>query len=573
MTLNIRTYTRQTLLSIRDQHQIPVSSDFHHTHNIPDEIARPPGSPPIVVRSRRRRRGRRERKQKRGCRSGIMLRLRKQPHKPPLPSLYLSNARSLVQETDDLELQLAGNRYVRDCCVLIITETWLHPDIPDASVQLAGRTLLCWDRTKDSGKSRGGGLCIYVHENWCNNGTIIDRHCSPDLSTCPELTVVIVTAVYIPPDASVNTALSVLLNTINEQQRAHPDGVYIIAGDFNKANLKTVFPKFYQHVKCSTRGKNTLDHVYTNIKHAYRAIPLPHLGQSDHLSLMLSPAFTPLRRRARPTTKTVTTWPGDAHSKLQDCFTQTDWDLFVHQELETFTGTVLDYIQFCIGNVTVDKNIQVFPNQKPWMTYQVRTLLRARDAAFRSGDRALYRAARADLKKGIKRAKAAHRLRIESHLSSNNTREVWRGIKDITNFRGCDASTEDLSAPLAEELNCFFAHFETPQQQHSSAPAMPPPLPGSHTTPLTQLHRCRQGKAPQSCEGSTENHWLPSPLPDGHLPLPLPKQSNNHHQGFELFELLPSGRRYRCIKTRTNRLKNSFFPKAITSLNSHMKHS
>ncbi len=93
------------------------------------------------------------------------------------------------------------------------------------------------------------------------------------------------------------------------------------------------------------------------------------------------------------------------------------------------------------------------------MTSQVHTLLRAHDAAFKSGDRALYRAARADLKRGIKRAKADHRMRIESHLSSNNSREVWQGIQDITNFRGCDASTEALSAALAEELNCFFARF------------------------------------------------------------------------------------------------------------------
>ena len=48
---------------------------------------------------------------------------------------------------------------------------------------------------------------------------------------------------------------------------------------------------------------------------------------------------------------------------------------------------------------------------------------------------------------------------------------------------------------------------------------------------------------------------------------------DSSHPGFELFELLPSGRRYRCIRTKTNRFKNSFFPKAITSLNSHMKHS
>ena len=187
---------------------------------------------------------------------------------------------------------LLENRYVCNCCVLIITETWLHPDIPDASMQLAGRTLLRGDRTKDSGKSKGGGggLCTYVHNNWCNNGTIIDRHCSPDVEYMSvrcrpfflprELTVVIVTAVYIPPDASVNTALSLLLNTINEQQWAHPNGVHIIAGDFNKANLKTVLPKFYQHVKCATRGESTLDHVYTNIKHAYRTIPLPQLERT-----------------------------------------------------------------------------------------------------------------------------------------------------------------------------------------------------------------------------------------------------------------------------------------------------
>ena len=39
------------------------------------------------------------------------------------------------------------------------------------------------------------------------------------------------------------------------------------------------------------------------------------------------------------------------------------------------------------------------------------------------------------------------------------------------------------------------------------------------------------------------------------------------HPGHSLFELLPSGRRFRSIKTRTNRLKNSFYAAAITELN------
>uniref|UniRef100_A0A670HWE1 Alkylated DNA repair protein AlkB homologue 8 N-terminal domain-containing protein n=1 Tax=Podarcis muralis TaxID=64176 RepID=A0A670HWE1_PODMU len=39
------------------------------------------------------------------------------------------------------------------------------------------------------------------------------------------------------------------------------------------------------------------------------------------------------------------------------------------------------------------------------------------------------------------------------------------------------------------------------------------------------------------------------------------------HPGHCLFELLPSGWRYRTMKTRTSRLKNSFFSRAISALN------
>ena len=41
------------------------------------------------------------------------------------------------------------------------------------------------------------------------------------------------------------------------------------------------------------------------------------------------------------------------------------------------------------------------------------------------------------------------------------------------------------------------------------------------------------------------------------------------HPGFSLFNLLPSGRRFRSIHARTNRLRDSFFPKAVTILNSN----
>ncbi|KAI4785805.1 hypothetical protein KUCAC02_037538 [Chaenocephalus aceratus] len=127
-----------------------ITADFHRTNNIPEDIARPLGSPWIVFGPVKQRRRRRERKQKRACRAGLLARLRKRPHRPPLPSLFLANARSIVHKIDELEVLLAANTNVRDCCVMIITESWLHPRIPDAAVQLPGRSTHRYDRNSAS---------------------------------------------------------------------------------------------------------------------------------------------------------------------------------------------------------------------------------------------------------------------------------------------------------------------------------------------------------------------------------------------------------------------------------------
>ena len=47
----------------------------------------------------------------------------------------------MVNTTDELELLMEENRHSRDCCVTIITETWLHLLVPDAAVQQTSRTM------------------------------------------------------------------------------------------------------------------------------------------------------------------------------------------------------------------------------------------------------------------------------------------------------------------------------------------------------------------------------------------------------------------------------------------------
>ncbi len=94
------------------------------------------------------------------------------------------------------------------------------------------------------------------------------------------------------------------------------------------------------------------------------------------------------------------------------------------------------------------------------MTKKVLHLLKERDTAFRSGDRAMYSAARADLKRGIKEAKDVQRRRIEDSFQRNNPSQVWQGVQHMTNYRPSNHSATDGDPSLAEELNHFFAHFE-----------------------------------------------------------------------------------------------------------------
>jgi len=91
------------------------------------------------------------------------------------------------------------------------------------------------------------------------------------------------------------------------------------------------------------------------------------------------------------------------------------------------------------------------------MTSEVQALLKLRNSAFRSGDRTLYSAARADLRRGIKEAKEAYNRKTEEHFAENDPRKMWQEIQHITNCKDNYQVAVNGDALLAEELNRFFA--------------------------------------------------------------------------------------------------------------------
>lgn len=166
-------------------------------------------------------------------------------------------------------------------------------------------------------------------------------------------------------------ALEELHEAINRQLNAYLEGAVIVAGDFNHVDLKTVMPKLDTSIHFPTRDNNILDQVYTNIPRAYKAAPSPHLGLSYHISIDLIPSYRPLICRTRPTARMVQVWDEKSTSRLQDCFENTDWDLFASADLEEYTSSVLGYIAFCTDTVLTTKTSIMYPNQKPWLDRNV----------------------------------------------------------------------------------------------------------------------------------------------------------------------------------------------------------
>ena len=102
---------------------------------------------------------------KRGKRARIRAKLTQLgPKAIPLPNLLLTNVQLQENKMDEIRLRLTQQREISDCCVHIFTETWLHPNIPDQAIAPDGRMVFHANRTKDSGKRRGGGLCVYIND-------------------------------------------------------------------------------------------------------------------------------------------------------------------------------------------------------------------------------------------------------------------------------------------------------------------------------------------------------------------------------------------------------------------------
>lgn len=327
-------YSRDVLLALR--HVQSTLLPLLLLNGVPPELRRPTG------------------RRKRGRRGGIRNRLRQRHTRPPLPAIILSNVRSLNNKIDDLRTYARYCSEFREASLMCLTESWLQFNAPDSLFEINGFTLIRLDRDANSGKSKGGGICVYINDLWCRQFTVKEALCDSNVEMLclklrpfylpREFGCVLLFVAYVPPSGKATLAAATIADHVQRLLQKHPDAPAIVVGDLNHCYLDAVLPGFYQMVKNGTRKDRILDKCYVNVKNAYGSKIRPPIANSDHNVVHLIPTYKTNLKRCKPVEREIRCWAPEACERLRACFDLTDWDLFHNQNsIDETTSVITDY--------------------------------------------------------------------------------------------------------------------------------------------------------------------------------------------------------------------------------------
>ena len=450
-------YSRDLLMQLR---QVPPA-DYSYPNTIyhDDDVARSEDADSSDLPRHKRRR------------AGVRVRTRRRGMRPPVPTLMFGNVRSVRNKVDELEACCRFNSEFRDSAVICLTETWLEQRDADSTVQIDHFNLFRGDR-KGTQKQHGGGVGIYVNERWCKNVSVKNIYCDDNveiLTVCcrpyylpREFACVYLTVAYVPPSGDHLLAADKLSDSVSSMEDRCPTAVHILVGDFNGCDVSELLPNFHQFVKCTTRGDRTLDLLYCNIKDAYRVVKRSPLGNSDHNMLFCMPAYKQKLKSGQCNTITFKEWSDESIEMLKACFDCTMWDVLFESscDLEYNVNVCTSYIQFCVDTVIPVKTVKTFPNNKPWVTKEVKSVLKRKNAALSNRDGSL-KVVQKELNTVITAAKHTYKEKVERLFKSNQTKDAWKGLKQLSGYvqKSCIPEPVDMNK-FVNDLNVFYTRFD-----------------------------------------------------------------------------------------------------------------
>ena len=143
----------------------------------------------------------------------------------------------------------------------------------------------------------------------------------------------------------------------------------------------------------------------------------------------------------------------------------------------------------------------IYGNDKPWFTTDIKHKLTAKNAAFVSGYTDEYHKAKGDVRKAIKKAKYKYKRSLEDQFANNNTKSVWQGLRQITQYKQSVAAINNSDPSFPDQLNEFYSRFDklntSPEQRLlPSDSSLCPPFVIDQAQVRTLFRRLNKRKAP-----------------------------------------------------------------------------
>ena len=274
---------------------------------------------------------------------------------------------------------------------------------------------------------------------------------------------------YVPgPDFTF--AAERIADCYNRAVNQSSDQPVLLLGDFNKCDVTTLLPNLEQYVTTPTRHDRTLDLCFGNIPGAYVAKPRPPLGRSDHNVILLLPKYRQKLKTEDTQTKTVQVWNNDSVDALRGCMEITDWEIFFQScegDLNLLTDCITSYLSFCVDTVIPTKQVKLYPNNKPWVTKDLKQCLNNKKVAFLQGDKNRVKECNSELRRKTRLAKLHYKNKVEEKFTTGNAREAWQGLNTMMG-RAQKPAIIQCSDPatFAEQLNTYYSRFNMPHPQN-----------------------------------------------------------------------------------------------------------
>ena len=174
----------------------------------------------------------------------------------------------------------------------------------------------------------------------------------------------------------------------------------------------------------------------------------PPLGQSDHNVVHLLPKYRQKVKTEGTQTNSCQLWTHDSIEELCGCFEAMNWDVFTDNCTDLDVCRHGNIVCEILQTVIKTKSVHVYPNNKPWVTKDLKVHLNQKKLAFLKGKKEEYKEKEKEFRKNARAARLRYKNKAEEKFRTGNAREAWSGLRVM------------MCTDTANELNTFHARFD-----------------------------------------------------------------------------------------------------------------